>query len=475
MCYEPVIGLEIHAELCTETKLFCSCRNEFGGAPNSNCCPVCTGMPGTLPVPNREALSLAVRAGKAFGCDINSPTRQYRKHYFYPDLPKGYQISQYKNPLAVNGFLDFEFEGSVRRVNIRQIHIEEDAAKLLHGVCDETYIDYNRAGVPLIEIVTEPEIRSADEARAFLEAVRVRLMYIGVSHCRMEQGALRCDVNVSLKKKGSSTLGERVEMKNINTFSAVARAIEYEIKRQKTLLSEGVLCRAETRRWDDEKRESFLMRTKENAMDYKFIPEPDIPWYAIDSEFISKACEAMPESEISRRKRYVASGVAKEDARMITEAPELAEFLDKCQRFTDNICECAKLLCGDVLHFSSESGVSIEDSRLTPQSLSETVKLFGDGKINRDSMKKIVKKLFFDGGSACEKAADYVKITDEAVIFSHVFEVLSENEKAVSDYKAGKMSALKYLMGSCMRRLGGRADALLLEKLLTDELNKRCN
>ena len=311
MDYEAVIGLEIHAELKTESKLFCACKNEFGAPPNSNCCPVCTGMPGTLPAPNMGALQLAVRAGVAFGCKINQRTRQYRKHYFYPDLPKGYQISQYRDPLAVDGSFEFEFEDKTERVAIRQIHIEEDAGKLVHGSGDDIYIDYNRAGVPLIEIVTEPVIHSAAEARAFLEAVKIRLMHIGVSDCRMEQGSLRCDVNVSLRKKGSSKLGERVEMKNINTFSGVERAIEHEISRQRAMYKVGRVCMAETRRWDDERRESFVMRAKENAMDYKFIPEPDIPWYKIDDEFIKRSCNNMPESEILRRRRYIEAGVSK--------------------------------------------------------------------------------------------------------------------------------------------------------------------
>lgn len=470
MSYEPVIGLEIHAELKTRTKLFCSCPNEFGGAPNSRICPVCTGQPGTLPSTNREAIRLALRACLAFGCRINRLSAQCRKHYFYPDLPKGYQISQRETPLGVNGSFEFLSGGEAKRIGIHQIHIEEDAGKLVHRSDGMTGIDYNRAGVPLIEIVTEPELHSAEDATAFLEAVRLRLMRAGVSDCRMEQGALRCDVNVSLRKKGDDTLNERVEMKNINTFSGVRRAIEYEIERQKEIIKNGDPVCAETRKWDDEKRESRRMRTKESAIDYKFMPEPDIPTYDIDGCIIESAATDMPEGDISRTKRYEAQGVPLNDCERIVLDIDISDFFDKCLVCTENAGECAKMLVGDVVAILTKENITICESKLLPQEFCEVVAFIIGGKITRQSAKSILSELITKGGRARALATKLQSIDDDETIREVVADILTENAKAVSDYKNGKQTAVTYLMGQCMRRLSGRADAEKLKCILTNEL-----
>ncbi len=470
MSYEAVIGLEIHAELKTRTKLFCSCSNEFGGAPNSRICPVCTGQPGTLPSTNREAIRLALRACLAFGCKINRLSAQCRKHYFYPDLPKGYQISQRETPLGVDGSFEFLSGGEAKRIGIHQIHIEEDAGKLVHRSDAMTGIDYNRAGVPLIEIVTEPELHSAEDATAFLEAVRLRLMRAGVSDCRMEQGALRCDVNVSLRKKGDDTLNERVEMKNINTFSGARRAIEYEIERQKKILNNGGEICAETRKWDDEKRESRRMRTKESAIDYKFMPDPDIPCYDIDEYVIEAVATDMPEDDVFRTNRYEVRGVSLNDCERIVSDIDISDFFDKCLIYAENAEECAKMLVGDVVAILTKENITICESKLLPQELCELVALIIDNKITRQSAKKILSDLITKGGRARDLATKFESISDDEIIKKAVSDTLSENKKAVCDYKNGKQTAVTYLMGQCMRRLSGRADAEKLKCILINEL-----
>lgn len=470
MSYEAVIGLEIHAELSTKTKLFCSCKNEFGGVPNSNICPVCTGQPGALPSVNREAVRLALRAALAFGCEINKLSAQCRKHYFYPDLPKGYQISQRETPLGINGRFEFISDGEVKSVGIRQLHVEEDAGKLVHRDDGMTAIDYNRAGVPLIEIVTEPELHSARDARAFLEAVRMRLLRAGVSDCKMEQGSLRCDVNVSLREKGDKTLHERVEMKNINTFSGAERAIEHETARQTMIIRGGGTISVETRKWDDEKRESRLMRTKESAIDYKFMPEPDIPTYDISERVIALAAAELPEDDISRALRYKALGASENDCSRLLSDAEMSDFFDECAKKSDHADECAKLLVGDVASILAKENLPLSASKLSPEELGVTVRLIKSEKINRGSAKKILQTLITRGGSARMLAKKYLSISDDGVIIKAVSEVLAANPKAVCDYESGKETALTYLIGQCMRVLRGRADAEKLKCILIREL-----
>ncbi|MBQ6902663.1 MAG: Asp-tRNA(Asn)/Glu-tRNA(Gln) amidotransferase subunit GatB [Oscillospiraceae bacterium] len=470
MNYEAIIGLEIHAELKTRTKLFCSCKNEFGGEPNSRICPVCTGQPGTLPYVNGEAVRLALRACLAFGCEINRTSKQCRKHYFYPDLPKGYQISQRETPLGINGCFEFLSDGQVKCVGIEQIHLEEDAGKLVHRSDGKTAIDYNRAGVPLIEIVTSPELHSAQEVRDFLESVRLRLLRTGVSDCRMEQGSLRCDVNVSLRRAGEAVLNDRVEMKNINTFSGAARAVEHEIERQCKILDSGEAVLAETRKWDDEKRESRLMRTKETAVDYKFMPEPDIPAYVIDEKALTEAGYDIPESDVHRNIRYEKAGISRNDRERLIADVDMSDFFDGCISSSQNASECAKLIVGDVASLLTRENVTLSQSHLTPGMIVEIADLIVSGSLGRGNAKVILSKLLKNGGSVASAAAELMSIDDDAVIEESVKVIIADNPKAVADYKKGKENAVTYLTGQCMRSLRGRANAERLKTILLNEL-----
>ncbi len=472
MSYEAVIGLEVHVELKTETKLYCSCKNEFGGAPNSRICPICTGQPGTLPHTNRKAVFLALRAAKSLGCEINKISKQCRKHYFYPDLPKGYQISQSEAPLGVLGEFEFPCDGGMKRIRISRIHIEEDAGKLVHREDGKTLVDYNRAGVPLIEIVTEPDLRSADEARAFLEALRHTLIRTGVSECRMEQGAMRCDVNVSLRNVGEDKLNHRVEMKNINTFSGAERAIVFEIARQTELLDSGKTVASETRRWDDEKKTSFLMRTKESAIDYKFMPEPDIASYIISVEDIKSASDRLPETDAQKTLHFEGLGLVRDDIKRLLYDIPMCDFFEECEKLGADASISARLLVGDITAYLAREGKSISETKLSGKAFSYVVSMLGDKKITNISAKKILEKLMENGGDAEKLTESYVSVTDENVISETVAAVISENRKAIEDYLGGKKESFGFLMGQCMRRLSGRADVSVLQKTLSEKINK---
>ncbi len=470
MNYNARIGLEVHIELKTATKLFCSCRNEFGGAPNSRVCPVCTGQPGSLPQTNKNAVFLALRACSALGCTVNKISKQCRKHYYYPDLPKGYQISQRETPLGINGEFEFLYDGKKQKVRIRQIHIEEDAGKLVHFDDGKTGVDYNRAGVPLIEIVTEPDLTAASEARAFLEALRRCILKLGVSDCRMQEGSLRCDVNISLCRDGEESLNPRVEMKNINTFSGAERAIEYEIARQVEVYDAGGTVFRETRRWDDEKRESFLMRSKEDERDYKFMPEPDIPEYIIDDAVIEKASADMPEGEVWFAERIKKLGVSDNDIEIIIADTELSSFFDGCTHDQRLAKEAAKLLVGDVSSILVKKGMSISESGITPFDVLFVAKLISCGKINRGSGKKVIELLMSSGGDVKKIASEFEVISDESELSAIISGVISKSTDAVNDLKNGKNAAFGYLMGMCMRKTGGKADSSVVRKLLEKEL-----
>lgn len=476
MSFEAVIGLEVHAELNTETKMYCSCRNEFGGEANSRCCPVCTGMPGALPCLNRKAIEFAMLAGAAVNADIANKTRQYRKNYFYPDLPKGYQISQFTIPLCTNGKFEYFYNREIKAAGIRQIHIEEDAGKLLHLPSGETKIDYNRCGVPLIEIVSDPVFNSPEQARAFLEALKTMLMYLGISDCRMQEGSLRCDVNVSLREAGSSELMPRVEMKNVNTFSGAERAMKYEIKRQTDILLAGGKVEQQTRRWDDEKRESFLLRSKENAADYRYFPEPDIPFIEISNEEIERIKKLLPELEVEKRQRYINKlGVADSSAAQISADPKLARFFDACIRRGTNAECAANLILGQVQSCVNESKTDIAESGLTADNFTDIIKAADEGRISLSAGKRAVAYLFENGGSA-EDAIEKLglsQLNDKASIDALVKRILDENPRAISDYMAGKKNAFGFLTGQCMRESGGRANPQILTESIKENLERR--
>ncbi len=478
MSFQPVIGLEVHAELNTETKMYCACRNEFGGEPNSRCCPVCTGMPGALPSLNKKAVEFAMMAGAAMNAKIAAKTAQSRKNYFYPDLPKGYQISQFALPLCTDGEFEYFFEGQVKRAAIRQIHIEEDAGKLIHLPSGETMIDYNRCGVPLIEIVTQPIFHSSEQARAFLEALKTMLMYLGICDCRMQEGSLRCDVNVSLREEDSNELMPRVEMKNVNTFSGAERAIEYEIKRQTGILKSGGKVEQQTRRWDDETRESFLLRSKENSADYRYFREPDIPVIEIPDAEIDRIKSKLPELEIAKRTRYISElHIPEAAAAQIGADPKVAAFFDECVGCGAAAENAANLILGQVQSCVNESKTDIAESGLNGENFAGVVKAIETSEISVSAGKRAVAYLFENGGSASDaiEKLGLCQLNDKAQIDALVEQIIEENPQAVSDYMAGKKNAFGFLTGQCMRKSGGSANPHMLCESIKEKLERRFN
>ena len=463
MVYESVIGLEIHAELNTKTKMYCNCANTFGAQVNTNICPVCTGMPGSLPSLNKEAVIKAIMIGKMMNCNISKRTRQYRKHYRYPDLPKGYQISQFSIPLCTNGYFDYYCKDKLCRAYIHQIHIEEDAGKLIHD-SENTYVDYNRCGVPLIEIVTEPCFNSADEAVSFMEAVRIMLLDLGVSDCRMEEGSLRADVNVSLRKPGEN-LGTRVEMKNIATFAGARRAIDYEIMRQKEILSRGEKVEQLTRRWDDEKGIGITMRDKENAQDYRFMPEPDIPCI----EVRETECE-LPPSEALRRAQ-LCKLIPYEKACEISRDLKLYQYFMECKAEPEIV---ANFLLGIIAQTANEQEKPVYESCLSNDQLCDIIRALKEERITNNGAKLIIKRIFVSGESV-EKVICDLNLSvsyDENSYRETAIKVISDNPKAVSDYRAGKQNAIGFLVGQCMRKTGASANAAKFKDIILKELGR---
>lgn len=459
--YEACIGLEVHVELDTKTKAFCSCSVAFGAEPNTNVCPVCMGFPGALPVLNKKVVKYAVMLGMAMGCKINHLSQHARKNYFYPDLPKGYQISQDAIPMCVNGFVDI---GSGIRIN--RIHIEEDAGKLVHGE-GKTLIDYNRAGVPLLEIVTEPDIRSAEEAKAFLDYVKNTLLSLGISKCRMQEGNLRCDVNVSVREKGESRLNERCEIKNVNSFSNAVRSIEYEIKRQTELLCKGEAVLRETRKWDDEKGESVLLRKKEEENDYRYFPEPDLPPIEVDEVWLKEIKEKMPELFYEKALRFKKDyHLGDYEAKTIAENKAMAEFFDDAVAHGGNAELCAKLILGDISRLMNERGTVVPFSG---HGLGKLAELLETEKISYTAAGKIIELMFESDKDPCVIAREnnLLQQSDEDALMKVVMKVVEENEKSVSDYKKGKKNALGFLVGRCMRETGGSGNPHIINELLT--------
>ncbi|MBQ8961094.1 MAG: Asp-tRNA(Asn)/Glu-tRNA(Gln) amidotransferase subunit GatB [Ruminococcus sp.] len=476
--YEPVIGLEVHAELKTASKMYCSCENRFGAEPNTLVCPVCMGLPGTLPRLNKKAVELAVKAGIAMNCTIQQGSYQDRKNYFYPDLPKSYQISQSERPLCKNGYLDVLVEGQRKRVRIERIHIEEDAGKLIHDPQSGTTLaDYVRCGVPLIEIVTEPDIGSSQEAHAFLETVRSTLKALDISDCKMQEGSVRCDVNVSLREKGSPSLGTRCEMKNVNSFSGAVRGIEYEISRQLRLLTARETIRQETRRWDDAKGLSTVMRTKENAMDYRFFPEPDLGLITVPEELISRIRSSMPELPGEKLFRYTEElGLKEQEAKIIafdTEKARLFEAsLSSKKASARTLCS---LIVGEITKFLKDNSCEIRDMRLTPEELAELAGDTEQGRISSSSAKKVLKELLTVGGNVKEitKRLGLEQDSDPESIKKLVTQVIAQQPEAVREFRNGKTSALNHIIGLCMKASKGRADPAMVRKFAEKLINDK--
>ena len=476
MEYEVIIGLEVHAELSTKTKIYCGCTTEFGGDPNTHCCPVCTGMPGALPVLNEKVVEYAVRAGLATNCEIAKYSKQDRKNYFYPDTPRAYQISQFDLPLCEHGKVDVETSNGKKEIGITRIHIEDDAGKLVHdNYTGGTLVDLNRAGVPLIEIVSEPDMRSAEEAVAYVEKLKGILEYIGVSDCKMQEGSLRADVNLSLRPVGGEKFGTRTETKNLNSFRSIKNAIEFEIERQKKVLEEGGTIIQETRRWDDEKGEGFAMRTKEDAHDYRYFPEPDLLPINLSEEYIKNIKDTLPELPESRRKRYVEEiGLPDYDAGIITSSKALSDFFEEAAKECGNSKAVSNWIMTDIIRVAKEMGVEYSELPFTPANLASLIKLIDKGTISSKIAKEVF-EIMCEGGKDPEKIVEekgLVQISDEGAIKEVVDRIIAANPQSIVDYKAGKDRALGFLVGQCMKEMKGKGNPQILNKLILEELNK---
>lgn len=477
MKYIPTIGLEIHSELSTKSKIFCDCPVSFGGEPNTRCCPVCTGMPGTLPVLNRTAVEYTVKAGLALNCEINEFSKMDRKNYFYPDLPKAYQISQFDHPFCINGGLTIKTSEGDKFIRIERIHLEEDAGKLIHDSFDKfSLADYNRCGVPLIEIVTKPDLSSAEEAGEFVEKVRLMLLYSGVSDCRMEEGSLRADVNVSIRPVGTDELGTRTEMKNINSIRAIVRAIESEIKRQSELLDEGQKIIQETRRWDDSKGESKSLRSKENAHDYRYFPEPDIVPVTFTKDEIEALKKSLPELPDKRYQKYTAVyGLSPADSNLLLSSVSLSDFFESAAEECGNPKAAASFVVVEVLRRLNDSCLAAEDIPFGGNVLGRLVKMMENEEVTANNAKKVLAEMF-DSGKDPETIVSengYKIINDTSEVENTVKQILANNEKAVAEYLEGKEKTFGFLMGQCSRALAGRGNPKVIQDILRSELNKR--
>lgn len=469
--YEMVIGLEVHAELKTETKIFCDCPTTFGAAPNTQCCPVCTGLPGSLPVLNQQVVAYAVKAGLALNCEIAGFSKQDRKNYFYPDLPKAYQISQYDLPLCSRGHLDIQTKSGAKRIGITRIHIEEDAGKLIHDPVQGTLLDCNRCGVPLIEIVSEPDIRSAAEAVAYLQKLRSVLLYTGVSDCKMQEGSLRCDVNLSVRPQGQSALGKRAELKNLNSFSFIQKAINYEFCRQVSLLQAGEPVVQETRRFDEKDGKTHSMRRKENANDYRYFPDPDLVPIRVDETWLRQLAAEIPTLPDARRARYQRDfGLTPYDAEQLTADRQVADYFEQAAQLT----AYPKLLCNLVLSQILRLLGDGEDSTIpiAPAHLATLCDLLGQKKIGSSTARQLLPRLWKKDGDpvAIIAGEDLWQLTDPAQLVPYVEQVLSADVRSVGDYKRGKSSALQALVGRTMKATGGRGDPAVIAALLRERL-----
>lgn len=480
MKYETVIGIETHVELKTKTKIFCSCSAEFGGEPNSKTCPICAGFPGSLPVVNEKILEYAIRAGLALNCHIQKLNIFDRKSYFYPDLGKGYQISQLKYPIALNGYLDIEVDGKTKRVNINRIHMEEDAGKLIHtsstiSSSESSIVDYNRSSVPLLEIVTEPDISSPKEARAYMEKLRTILQYIDVSDCKMQEGSLRCDANVSVRPFGQKEYGVRSEVKNLNSFKAVQRSLEYEELRKARELEEGVRQIQDTRTWDEEKGLTISMRSKEQADDYRYFQDPDIPPIILDKAWIEDVANKLPELPDARKKRLMQElGLSEYDALGIVADIHMANYFDETLKYTKDAKAISNWLLGDILAWLNNNDV--EDIRAFPveeKNIAQMIELVNEGIISSKLAKTVFEELTKTSKSPQEiiKEKGLEQISDTNQLLDIVQDVINNNPQSVGDYLAGKERAIEFLVGQIMKETKGKANPEIINKLLKEKMS----
>ena len=475
--YEIVMGLEVHAELSTKTKIFCSCPTEFGGDPNTHTCPICMAMPGTLPVLNEKVVEYAVKAGLATNCEISRDSKNDRKNYFYPDLPKSYQISQFDKPLCEHGYVEIEDEnGEKKKIRLTRIHIEEDAGKLNHNEFGGgSLVDLNRAGVPLIEIVSEPDLRSAKEAEEYLRKLKSILEYIEVSDCKMQEGSLRADVNVSVRKKGATEFGTRTEMKNMNSFRSIVRAIEYEADRQIDVLEEGGKIEQETLRWDDVSGRTFSMRDKEDAQDYRYFPDPDLVAIRLSEEYIENIKNSLPELPESRKARYISEfGLSEKDSNLLTASKYLSNLFEEAEKICKNAKAVANWLLSDISKILNEKEIEPDQIPFTAEQLAKMIELIDKGTISSAIGKKVIVELFENPKDPEEiiKEKGWIQISDEGAIKEVVMKILEANPQSVADFKAGKDKALGFLVGQAMKETKGKANPQMLNKMFLEELNK---
>ncbi len=473
--YEIVIGLEVHSELKTKSKIYCSCTTQFGGEPNTHCCPICTGMPGTLPVLNGKVVEYAIKAGLATNCSIHQFSKQDRKNYFYPDLPKAYQTSQYDLPLCYEGHVDIEIEDQEKRIGITRIHIEEDAGKLIHAA-EGTYVDYNRCGVPLIEIVTEPDLRSPEEIRIFLTKLRSILLYTDVSDCRMNEGSFRCDVNLSVRKKGEETFGTRTEMKNINSFNFAVKAAEYEAKRQIKLIESGGTVVQETRRWDEAKGVTVSMRSKEEAHDYRYFPAPDLMPIVTADEEINRIKASIPELPDVRMHRYMEhAGLSKYDSELLVASMKISDYFDDASQYTENKKTLANIIISEAFSRMNEDEKELGQIPIGAKNLGKLAHLVDTNVISSSIAKKVFAKMWEqdDDPETIVEQEGLKQISDDGALRTMAEEVIAKNDKAVQDYLSGKEAAIQALMGQMMARTKGKANPKMVIDLLKEILNSK--
>ena len=474
--YEVIIGLEVHAELKTNTKMYCNCSTEFGADPNTHCCPICTGMPGVLPVLNKRVVEFATKAGLATNCEISRFSKQDRKNYFYPDLPKAYQTSQYDLPLCIGGHIDINVNGEPKRIGITRIHIEEDAGKLIHDAyTGDTLVDMNRCAVPLIEIVSEPDIRSADEAVAYMQTLKSILEYLDVCDCKMQEGSLRCDVNLSVRPRGQKEFGTRTETKNLNSFKAIHNSIEFEIKRQIEEVENGGKIYQETRRWDDAKGIGYAMRTKEDAHDYRYFPEPDLAPIILSDEYIQNLKDNLPEMPHIKKERYMKDfDLPEYDADILTSSIKTAKFFEEANDICNNPKAVSNWIMGDFTRMLNEKEIEIDESKVTSQNLAELITLIDKGTISSKIAKQVFEDMFETGENAKDivEKKGLVQMSDEGAIKEIVQKVVDANPQSIADYKAGKDRAIGFLVGQIMKETKGKANPQIVNKLLLEIINK---
>ncbi len=474
--YETMIGLEVHVELATKTKIFCGCSTAFGGAPNTHTCPVCTGMPGALPVLNKKVVELAVAVGLAAGCKIRSYCRFDRKNYFYPDNPQNYQISQLYLPVCYDGGIEIETASGQKVIRIHEIHMEEDAGKLVHDEwSDSSLVDYNRSGVPLIEIVSEPDMSSADEVIAYLEKLRMMIQYLGASDCKLQEGSMRADVNLSVRPVGSERMGTRTEMKNLNSFKAIARAIEGERARQIELLEEGKAVVQETRRWDDNKEYSYAMRSKEDAQDYRYFPDPDLPPVVLRADWIESIRARQPEMRDEKRARYTAElGLPEYDAKILTESKKLADLFEETTAICHKPKKVSNWLMGETLRLLKEKEQDPADIAFSAAHLARLIDLADEGAVNSTVAKEVFEQIFLHDADPDRYIEEngLATVSDSGLLGQVISQAMAENPQSVIDYKNGKKKAMGYLVGQVMKAMKGKADPALVNQMLKEELEK---